>query len=40
MNYLYAAYAVTWVIHIGYLTTIVLRYTRLRDELRDLKNDR
>ena len=38
MTYLYAAYAATWIIHIAYLATLLTRYTRLRDEMRDLKN--
>ncbi len=33
--YLFAAYAVTWVIHITYLTTIVRRYSRLKREMRE-----
>ncbi|HZQ70087.1 MAG TPA: CcmD family protein [Terriglobales bacterium] len=37
MNFLYAAYAVTWVIHIGYLTTLVRRYARLKKEIAELK---
>jgi CcmD family protein len=37
MSYLYAAYIATWVIHIAYLGTLVRRYTRLRDEIEDLK---
>jgi len=35
--YLVAAYAVTWIIHIGYLTTIVRRYARLKREAEQLK---
>jgi CcmD family protein len=35
--YLFAAYAVTWLIHIGYLMTIVRRYSRLKREIDDLK---
>jgi CcmD family protein len=37
MSYLYAAYIATWVIHIAYLGNLVRRYTRLRDEIEDLK---
>jgi len=33
MNYLYAAYVATWVIHIAYLTSLGVRYTRVRKEL-------
>jgi CcmD family protein len=35
--YLFAAYAVTWIIHIVYLTTIVSRYARLKREVDELK---
>ena len=37
MNFLYAAYAVTWIIHIGYLTTLVRRYSKLKREIQELK---
>ena len=37
MNYLYAAYAATWAIHIGYLSTLVRRYARLRNEIDEFK---
>jgi hypothetical protein len=33
MKFLYAAYIVTWLIHIGYLGTVVARYKRLRKEV-------
>jgi CcmD family protein len=36
MTYLYAAYAVTWVIHIAYLVSLSRRYSRLRREIQDL----
>ncbi len=35
--YLFAAYAVTWIIHITYLGTIVSRYSRLKREIEGLK---
>ncbi len=35
--YLFAAYAVTWVIHLVYLTTIVRRYARLKREMAEMK---
>ena len=35
--YLFAAYAVTWIIHIVYLSTIVSRYSRLKREIEELK---
>ena len=38
MNYLYAAYVATWVIHIAYLGTLLRRYTRLRSEIEELKS--
>jgi CcmD family protein len=37
MTYLYAAYIATWAIHIGYLSTLLRRYTRLRGEIEELK---
>lgn len=36
MNFLYTALAATWIIHIIYLGTLVRRYSRLRDELREI----
>ena len=36
-GYLFAAYAVTWIIHIGYISTIVTRYSRLKEEIAELK---
>jgi len=38
--YLFAAYAVTWIIHITYLGTIVRRYKRLQGEIEALKENR
>jgi len=38
--YLFAAYAVTWLIHIAYLTTIARRYSRLKREVDELKRSR
>ena len=35
--YLFAAYAATWIIHIGYLAIIVSRYARLKREMEELK---
>ena len=37
MNFLYAAYAATWIIHISYLTILVRRYARLRKEIEELR---
>jgi CcmD family protein len=37
MNYLHAAYIATWAIHIGYLSTLLRRYTRLRNEIEEFK---
>ena len=37
MNFLYAAYGATWAIHIIYLVTVVRRYSRLKQEVDDLK---
>ena len=37
MNFLYAAYAATWIIHIAYLGILVRRYQRLSKEIAELK---
>lgn len=37
MNFLYAAYTATWVIHIAYLGILVRRYQRLRNEIEELQ---
>jgi len=37
MNFLNAAYAATWIIHITYLGILVRRYQRLRSEIDELK---
>jgi CcmD family protein len=37
MSYLYAAYIATWVIHLGYIGSMVRRYRRLRHEMEELK---
>ena len=37
MNFLYAAYVATWIIHICYLTTLFLRYRRLRKQIQELR---
>jgi CcmD family protein len=37
MNFLYAAYAATWIIHISYLGTLVRRYQRLSREIDELR---
>jgi CcmD family protein len=37
MNYLYAAYSATWIIHITYLSILVQRYRRLQREIEELK---
>ncbi|HXW90082.1 MAG TPA: CcmD family protein [Terriglobales bacterium] len=37
MSYLYAAYIITWAIHIAYLSSLARRYARLRREIQELK---
>lgn len=37
MNFLYAAYTATWIIHIAYLSLLVRRYKRLQREIEELK---
>ena len=36
IRFLFAAYIITWVIHAFYLGTLVRRFHRLRQELREL----
>jgi CcmD family protein len=36
MKFLYAAYTITWLIHIGYLGIIRARYKRLEREIEEL----
>ncbi len=36
IKFLYAAYIVTWLIHALYLGSLVRRYKRLRQQLREL----
>ena len=36
MKYLYAAYAATWLIHATYLASMVRRYKRLREQMKEL----
>jgi CcmD family protein len=38
IKFLYAAYIATWVIHAFYLGTLVRRFRRLREQLKDLGN--
>ena len=40
MNFLYAAYTATWVIHITYLGILVRRYKRLQSEIEELKKSK
>jgi CcmD family protein len=37
MKYLYAAYVATWLIHVGYLSSLFLRYKQLQREIQDLR---
>ena len=36
VKFLFAAYLATWVIHVFYLGTIARRFSKLRQQLRDL----
>ena len=40
MNFLYAAYTATWVIHITYLGILARRYQRLRGEIEELNRSK
>lgn len=35
-KFLYAAYIATWLIHIFYVGTLVRRYSRLRQQMKEL----
>ena len=37
MNYLFAAFTVTWVIHILYLLSLSRGYSRVREEIQELE---
>jgi hypothetical protein len=37
MTFLYAAYAASWIIHIVYLSIVMQKYRRLRNEIEALK---
>ena len=36
IKFLYAAYTATWVIHVAYIFSLVRRYTRLREQRKEL----
>jgi CcmD family protein len=36
IKFLYAAYVATWVIHIFYIGTMVRRYSRLRQRMKEV----
>jgi CcmD family protein len=36
IKFLYAAYIATWLIHVVYLGSLVRRYSRLRQQMKDL----
>ncbi len=40
MNYLYAAFTATWVIHILYLVSLTRGYARVKDEIKELQQRR
>jgi len=37
VKYLYAAYVATWVIHALYLGSLLRRYSRLRQQMKDMR---
>lgn len=39
MNFLHAAYAATWIIHLVYVVTLVTRYGRVKKDLDELKRN-
>lgn len=40
MKFLYAAYAATWLIHLGYLAIVSRGFRKLRDEVRERGTNR
>lgn len=38
VKFMIAAYVATWVIHGGYLVTLVSRYSKLRREMKELRS--
>lgn len=38
MNYLHAAYAATWIIHIVYVGILVGQYSRVRRDIQEMQN--
>ncbi|MGE0405213.1 MAG: CcmD family protein [Candidatus Korobacteraceae bacterium] len=39
MNYLYAAYAATWIIHIGYLLYLTRAFQKVKEEIEELNRE-
>jgi hypothetical protein len=39
MNYLYAAYAATWIIHIGYLVILTRGYQKAKQDIEELNRE-
>jgi CcmD family protein len=37
LTYMHVAYAATWLIHLGYIATLVTRYRALKRDVEDLK---
>lgn len=40
VKFLFAAYIATWVIHLFYIGTIVRRFSKLRQQLRELGKEK
>ncbi|HTT22635.1 MAG TPA: CcmD family protein [Candidatus Sulfotelmatobacter sp.] len=40
VKFLFAAYVATWLIHIFYISTIARRFSRLRQQLRELGKEK
>jgi CcmD family protein len=39
MNWVYAAYTATWIIHIAYLVILTRGYQRAKEEIEELKGE-
>lgn len=38
IHHLYAAYAVTWIIHLGYIVYLTRRFARLKQRVNELRS--
>lgn len=39
MKFLYAAYIITWAVHLGYIVYLTRAFAKLREEVRELERE-